>query len=73
MRFPPCYNPQNVKTDHKLLFKTLCKLSCDKMETKIHIFESCEPVMSRLNLAQTIPVNSIYESPCEQKSAVKLF
>ena len=73
MCFPPCYNPQYVKTDHKLLFTTLCKLNCDKTETKIHTFESCKPGMSRLNLAQTIPVNIIYDSPCEQKKAAKLF
>ena len=63
MHFPPYYNPHDVKADHKLLFTTLWKLNYDKIETKIHIFESCEPVLSRLNLAQTIPVNSIYESP----------
>ena len=50
-----------------------CRLNCDEIETQIHIFENCEPLLSRLNIAQTIPVNSIYGSPIEQKSAVELF
>ena len=63
----------------KINFKNMNKgnlkyrMNCDEIETQIHIFVTCEPVLSRLNIAQTIPVNSIYGSPSEQKSAVELF
>ena len=50
-----------------------CSLNCDEIETQIHIFENFEPVLSRLNLSQTLPLNSIFGSLSEQKSAVELF
>ena len=51
----------------------LCTLKCRQVETQYHIFEDCEPVLSRLNLTQAIPLDSIYGSPQEQKSAVEVF
>jgi hypothetical protein len=66
-----CYPAKiNFKNMNKGNLK--CSLNCDEIETQIHIFETCEPVLSRLNIAQTIPVNSIYGSPSERKSAVEL-
>ena len=50
-----------------------CSLNCDQIETQIHIFENCEPVLSRLNITETITLNGIYGSITEQKSAVKVF
>ena len=50
-----------------------CIMNCDAIETQIHIFEHCEPVLSRLNLTETPTLNSIYGSPSEQKSAVEIF
>ena len=67
-----CYPAKiNFKNMNKGNLK--CSLNCDEIETQIHIFENCEPVLSRLNLTQTLPLNSIYGSLSEQKSAVELF
>ena len=63
----------------KIYFKNMnkgnlkCSLNCDQIETQIHIFENCEPVLSRLNTTETTTLNSIYGSITEQKSAVKVF
>ena len=50
-----------------------CTLKCRQVETQYNVFEDCEPVLSRLNLTQAIPLDSIYGCPQEQKSAVEVF
>ena len=67
-----CYPAKNnFKNMNKGNLK--CIMNCDAIETQIHIFEHCEPVLSRLNLTETPTLNSIYGSPSEQKSAVEIF
>ena len=51
----------------------LCMLNCNQVETQSHIFENCEPVLSRLDQTQLKPLDSIYGSLNEQKSAVEVF
>ena len=50
-----------------------CILNCQQVETQYHIFEHCQPVISKLNLTQDMDVNKIYGSLLEQKSAVETF
>ena len=50
-----------------------CIMNCHQVETQSHIFEHCQPVISKLNLAQTMDLNKIYGSLLEQKSAVEIF
>ena len=50
-----------------------CVLNCPQVETQSRIIEHCQPVISKLNLTQTMDVNMIYGSVLEQKSAVEFF
>ena len=50
-----------------------CILNCQQVETQYHIFEHCQPVISKLNLTQTMDVNKIYGSLLEEKNCARLF
>ena len=46
-----------------------CILNSQQVETQSHIIEHCQPVISKLNLTQTMDVNKIYGSLLQKKSA----
>ena len=67
-----CY-PAKINFKYMNKGNLKCSLNCDQIETQIHVFENCEPVLSRLNITETITLNGIYGSITKQKSAVKVF
>ena len=67
-----CYN---AKMNFKKLYRgdLKCVFKCNEEETQFHIFQACEPVLSRLG-TQNIPAyEHIYGNISEQKSAVSVF
>ena len=65
--------------DAKLNFRKLnkrnlrCRLDCQYEESKVHIFQSCQPILNKLGLKEAPSINHIYGTPVEQKNAIKIF
>ena len=67
-----CYSAKN---NFKKINKgsLTCIFQCDQIETQNHVFEHCEPVLSKMNIKHTEKVENIFGSLTEQKSAVQVF
>ena len=50
-----------------------CVFQCNAPETQTHIFEECQPVLSKINKPQTVKLEDIYGDISQQKEAVKVF
>ena len=65
--------------DAKLNFRKLnkrnlkCRLNCHYEESQSHIFQSCQPILDKLELKEAPNLIHIYETTVEQKNATKIF
>ena len=67
-----CYpSKMNFKKLNKGNLK--CIFNCNQVETQTHVFENCEPIVSKLGYSHTEQLKSIYGTHTEQKSAIKVF
>ena len=48
-----------------------CSFQCSEPETQGHIFQACQPILSRLDMPHTVNINYIYGSISEQKKQYK--
>ena len=63
----------------KMNFKKLnkrdlkCVFKCDEEETQSHIFQNCEPILSKLGFTNIPSLDNIYGSLEDQKNAISIF
>ena len=63
----------------KMNFKKLnkrdlkCVFKCDEEETQNHIFQNCEPILSKLGFTNIPSLDNIYGSLEDQKNAISIF
>ena len=50
-----------------------CSLQCNDPETQIHIFEACQPILSKLDIQHNVKIQDIYGNINEQLNAIKIF
>ena len=50
-----------------------CIFLCGQEETQEHVFQHCEPILTKLQLTHIEQIKNIYGSPTEQKSEIQIF
>ena len=67
-----CYNAKN--NFRKMNRGNLkCSLKCNSDESQDHIFQSCTPILEKLDVKEIPPLSNIFGTPEEQKTAIKVF
>ena len=61
----------NFKKLHKKNLK--CVFQCNEEETKCHIFQKCEPILTKLGFKNIPSLDKIYGSLVDQKSALLIY
>ena len=51
----------------------MCSLKCNTEETQFHIFQSCRPILEKLEVSEVSQLSQIYGRHQEQKHAIELF
>ena len=51
----------------------MCSLKCENEESQTHIFESCKPILEKLDVRSTQTLNKIFGTQREQKEAITVF
>ena len=50
-----------------------CIFQCNVPEIKSHIFENCQPILSKLSIPRNVRLEDIYGDIHQQKNSIKLF
>ena len=50
-----------------------CVLQCNEEETQCHIFQNCEPILTKLGFKYIPILDNIYGSLVDQKSALLIY
>ena len=50
-----------------------CICQCNELETQNHIFQECQPLLSKISAFHTANINDIYGDIQEQTNAIQIF